>query len=156
MVYAVGFALACMVVCFGWATGLDRDRAFYPILVVIVASYYVLFAAMAGAVQALTVEAIVMAAFVLAAVIGFKANPWLIVACLGAHGLFDAFHDSVWANPGVPAWWPAFCLTFDIGTAGFLAGQILWRSNCAVALSRLTHELAPPAIQPGGVRSSPR
>jgi hypothetical protein len=24
-------------------------------------------------------------------------------------------------NPGVPAWWPGFCLTYDIAAAGYLA-----------------------------------
>jgi hypothetical protein len=121
MAYAAGIALAFIVVYFGRATGLARDRAFYPTLVIIVASYYVLFALMAGSPQALVVESIVMSAFAVGAVIGFKRSPWLVIACLGAHGVFDVFHDSISANPGVPAWWPAFCLTFDVGAAGLLA-----------------------------------
>jgi hypothetical protein len=121
MAYAAGFALAFMVVYFGRATALDRDRGFYPTLVVVIASYYVLFALMAGSLQALVVEAVVMSAFVLGAVIGFKRNAWLVVACLGAHGVFDVLHDSISANPGVPDWWPAFCLTFDVSAAGLLA-----------------------------------
>jgi len=121
MAYAAGIALAFIVVCFGRVTGLARDQAFYPTLVIIVASYYVLFALMAGSPRALVVESIVMSAFVLGAVIGFKRSPWLVIACLGAHGVFDVFHDSISANPGVPAWWPAFCLSFDVGAAGLLA-----------------------------------
>lgn len=128
MAYVAGIALALIVVYFGRTTALDRDRAFYPTVVIIIASYYVLFALMAGSLQTLVVESVVMSAFVVGAVIGFRRNPWLVVACLGAHGVFDVLHDSISKNPGVPDWWPAFCLTFDVGAAGLLA-WLLMRSR---------------------------
>jgi hypothetical protein len=55
------------------------------------------------------------------AALGFKKNLWLVVVALAAHGIFDFFHRRIVANPGVPAWWPAFCMTFDITAAAFLA-----------------------------------
>jgi hypothetical protein len=121
MGYAIGILVALGVAGFGRWTGFDRDRAFYPTVVVVVASYYVLFAAMAGSGRALVVESIVMTAFVLAAVIGFKSSSWLVAAALAAHGLFDQLHPLIVENPGVPEWWPAFCMTFDVGAAGLLA-----------------------------------
>jgi hypothetical protein len=42
-------------------------------------------------------------------------------AGLAAHGVQDLFHARLVANPGVPAWWPAFCLTYDLAAAGYLA-----------------------------------
>jgi len=123
--YAIGIALALIVACFARLTSFDRDRAFYPTVAIIVASYYVLFAVMGGSTNTLIVELIVMIAFVLVAVIGFKFNLWLVVACLAAHGVFDVFHGLVVTNPGVPQWWPAFCLTYDIGAAGFLAWLVM-------------------------------
>ena len=72
-----------------------------------------------------------MTAFVLVAVLGFKFSLWLVVACLVAHGVFDVFHGLVVTNPGVPQWWPAFCMTFDIGAAGFLA-WLLMRAKLSV------------------------
>ena len=68
MGYAVGIALALVVVGFARWTGFDRDRAFYPAVVIVTASYYVLFAVMSGSSHALVAEAIMMAAFVLLAV----------------------------------------------------------------------------------------
>jgi len=121
MAYLVGTVLALMVSGIATLIGLDRDRAFYPTLVVVIASYYVLFAVMGGSGHALVVETLVMAGFLLVAVIGFKKNLWLVVAALAAHGVFDFFHGRVVANPGVPAWWPAFCLTYDVTAAAFLA-----------------------------------
>lgn len=125
MEYAIGIVLALTVSGFARATGLDRDRAFYPILMMVIASYYVLFAVMGGSMQALLVESIVMVAFMLAAVVGFKRDLRVVVGGLGAHGLFDVFHDLVSTNPGVPGWWPAFCLAFDLGAAVFLASLLI-------------------------------
>jgi hypothetical protein len=130
MGYAIGITLALIVSCFARATGLDRDRAFYPTVAIVIALYYVLFAVMGGSRQALVVESIAMAAFALVATIGFRVNLWLVVACLAAHGVLDAFHGLLVANPGVPEWWPAFCLTYDLGAAGFLAWLLL-RSKLA-------------------------
>ena len=121
MAYLVGTVLALMVSGIATLIGLDRDRAFYPTLVVVIASYYVLFAVMGGSGHALVVETLVMTGFLLVAVIGFKMRLWLVVAALAAHGVFDVFHGRVVANPGVPAWWPAFCLTYDVTAAAFLA-----------------------------------
>ena len=121
MPYLAGTVLALMVSGLATLTGLDRDRAFYPTVLVVIASYYVLFAVMGGSGHALVVETLVMTGFLLAAVIGFKRSLWLVVAALAAHGVFDVFHGRVVANPGVPAWWPAFCLTYDVTAAAFLA-----------------------------------
>jgi hypothetical protein len=124
MPYLAGIVLALMVSGLATLIGLDRDRAFYPTVLVVIASYYVLFAMMGGSNHALVVETLVMTGFLVVALIGFKKNLWLVVAALAAHGIFDFFHGRVVANPGVPAWWPAFCLTYDITAAAFLAGLL--------------------------------
>ena len=110
MPLAVGAILALAVGLFATASGLDRDRAFYPTVTVVVASYYVLFAAMGGSPHILLVEAVIGVAFVVVAVVGFKRSLWLVVAALAGHGVFDLGHDAVVSNPGQPTWWPAFCL----------------------------------------------
>ena len=130
MAYAVGTALALVVSFFARVTGLDRDRAFYPTVVIVVASYYILFAVMGGSERTLAVEAILMTVFVVVAVVGFKVNLWLIAAALAGHGVLDMLHGRVVTNPGVPEWWPAFCLSFDIAAAGALS-WLLMRSKLA-------------------------
>jgi hypothetical protein len=131
MDYAIGIVLALLVSCFGRLTGFDRDRAFYPTIAVVVALYYALFAVMGESRHALIAESVAIGAFVLVAVLGFRFNLWLVVAGLAGHGVFDALHSLVVSNPGVPEWWPAFCLAFDVGAAGFLAWLLL-RSKVAV------------------------
>jgi hypothetical protein len=59
-------------------------------LLVVIASYYVLFAAMSGSGRVVVAESALM-------------------------------HGRLVANPGVPEWWPAYCLAYDVTVAGFLA-----------------------------------
>ena len=117
---AIGIVLSVGVALFARAVGLDRDRAFYPTVMIVIASYYVLFAVMSGSVQAVVIESVVMALFAAAAVAGFRSNAWIVVAALAGHGAFDAFHGQVIQNAGVPTWWPAWCFAYDVGAAACL------------------------------------
>jgi hypothetical protein len=121
MGYGVGVAVALIVSGFARLSGLDRDRAFYPTVLVVVGSYYVLFAVMGGSMRALAIESMVMVGFALVAVAGFKGSLWLVAAGLAAHGVFDFLHGYVVSNPGVPEWWPAFCGAYDVAAAAALA-----------------------------------
>ena len=123
MGYGIGFVLALVVAAFARLAGLDRDRAFYPTVLIVVASYYVLFAVMGGSPRALAGELMVMGLFVALAVGGFKWGSWVVAAGLAGHGIFDFVHASVVSNPGVPEFWPAFCGTYDV-TAGVLLAYI--------------------------------
>ena len=119
--YFVGVVLSIGVALFARLVGFDRDRAFYPTVLIVVASYYVLFAVMSGSVQTVLLESIIMTLFAVAAVAGFKVSPWIVVAALAGHGVQDAVHGHIVANAGVPGWWPAWCLAYDVGAAGALA-----------------------------------
>ena len=130
--YVVGIALSIAVAVFARSVGFDRDRAFYPAVLIVVASYYVLFAAMIGSVESVLFESILMTLFVIAAVAGFKGTPWIIVGGLAAHGVQDAVHGYIVANAGVPAWWPAWCLAYDVGAAAALT-WILTRRDANVS-----------------------
>ena len=131
MGYVIGLVLAFVVLGFARWTRLDRDGAFYPTVLIVVAHYYVLFATIGGSRDTLILELLGMAAFVLIAVLGFKFSSWLVVAGLAAHGLFDMVHAHVVQNPAVPEFWPAFCAAFDVGIAGLLAAVGLARRRRA-------------------------
>ena len=126
--YIVGVVLSIGVALFARWVGFDRDRAFYPTVLIVVASYYVLFAVMSGSVETVLLESIIMALFAVAAVAGFKGSAWIVVSALAGHGVQDAVHGHLVANAGVPAWWPAWCLAYDVGAAGALA-WILMRAD---------------------------
>ncbi len=89
---AIGACLAFAVGAFATLVGLDRDRAFYPTVAIVIASLYSLFAVMGGSTRALVVESIVGVGFIALAVLGFRSSLWVVVAALGAHGVFDLVH----------------------------------------------------------------
>jgi hypothetical protein len=125
MEYLIGLILAAAVAGLATAIGLDRERAFYPTVVIAIASYYVLFAAMGGSTVTVIIESAVASGFLLVAVLGFRRNIWLIVVALIGHGSFDFVHHLLIDNPGVPHWWPGFCLAFDGVLGLFLAVQLI-------------------------------
>ncbi len=114
-VLALSVGLACTFI------GMDRDRALYPAVMIVIASLYALFAVMGGSTQALVIESVVGAAFVAAAIAGFKRSLWLVAAALAAHGVFDLVHGHLIENPGVPRWWPHFCMAYDVVAGAYLA-----------------------------------
>jgi hypothetical protein len=131
MEYLIGLALSLAVAGFAIIVGFDRERAFYPTVAIIVASYYVLFAAMAASGRALAFEIAFASAFLLLAVAGYKKNLWLVAVAIAGHGVFDLAHSYLFVNPGVPRWWPGFCSAFDV-VLGCLLGVRLMKSAIAV------------------------
>lgn len=124
--FVIGIVLSAGVALFARKVGLDRDRAFYPTVMIVIALYYVLFAVMSGSVHTVVIESVVMTLFAAAAVAGFKSSAWIVVVALAGHGVFDAVHGYIIENAGVPAWWPPWCLAYDVGAAAVL-GWLLRR-----------------------------
>lgn len=125
MGYFVGAILALSIGLGATFVGLDRDRAFYPTVMIAIALYYALFAVMGGSSHALAMESIAIVVFVAASVAGFRKSLWLVVVALAAHGLFDLVHGGLIVNPGVPVWWPRFCLAYDVVAAAYLAWLLM-------------------------------
>ena len=124
MPWLIGAVLALAAGLFGTATGLDRERGFYVTIMIVIAFLYSLFALMGAAPATLGAELLQGTFFVVMAVAGFRGSLWLVVAALAGHGIMDLFHGRVIANAGVPAFWPAFCSTYDVVAAGYLAWLI--------------------------------
>lgn len=127
MEYAIGIIAAVSVGLFATWIGFDKERCFYPVVLIVIATLYILFAVMAKSSMAMLAEAMPMAVFIAAAGVGFRRTLWIVVAGLALHGVFDFFHHAVITNPGVPAWWPGWCLAYDVTAAVYLAVLILVR-----------------------------
>lgn len=125
MVYLVGVFVAVGVAALARLSGMDRDRAFYPAVAIVVASYYALFAAMGASNSVLGAESAIAVAFTVLAVIGFRRSPWVVAAAIAGHGVFDLVHHWLVANPGVPVWWPGFCATVDILLGAWVAARLV-------------------------------
>jgi hypothetical protein len=126
----VGVFLAVAVGLFATVVGLDRDRGFYPTVMIVIAFLYALFAVMGASTRALVLESLVGVVFLALAVAGFRSSLWLVVVALAAHGVFDLVHGKAISNPGVPAWWPPFCFAYDVAAAAYLAWLLKsgWRN----------------------------
>ena len=125
MQYVIGVTLAAAVALFATVVGLARERSFYATVLIVVGSYYVLFAAMGASSRTLMAEVGFALIFLLLAVLGFKRSVWVLAAALIGHGIFDFVHHFLIDNPGVPPWWPGFCLAFDAPFGVFLALRLI-------------------------------
>ncbi len=121
MEYAIGPILGAVIALSTTALGFSRDRSFYPTVLIVVASYYGLFAVISGSMRTLAYEAIPMVAFMGLAVAGYKRSAWLVAGGLIGHAIFDSFHHHLVENTGMPVWWPGFCLSIDYTLGAFLA-----------------------------------
>ena len=135
MEYVVGLTLAAAVVWFATVVGLGRDRSFYPTVLIIIGSYYVLFAAMGASRRIVLAEIVVAGIFLLLAVLGFKRSLWVVVGGSIGHGLFDFVHHFLIDNPGVPRWWPGFCMAFDVVFGALLAWRLIRHGRLSDAKS---------------------
>jgi hypothetical protein len=121
----IGLALAAAGAGTATMIGLDRERSFYPTVLIVIASYYVLFAVMGGSGQTLAIEILVACGFSLLAMLGFKKNLWLVAAAMVGHGAFDLVHHFLIENPSVPHWCAGFCLAFDAVAGGWFAARLI-------------------------------
>ncbi len=127
MEYLIGIVLALVVAGGSTAVGFDRERVFYTEMTIVVAACYILFAAMGATTSVLMAEIALAFLFMLAATIGYRTSLWVVAAALAGHGLFDLVHHRLVDDPGVPAWWPGFCMGFDV-TAGAYLAVLLYRN----------------------------
>ena len=102
----VGVILAIATGILGRTAKFDRDRAFYPTITIVIATYFILFAAMGASSSVLIAESLFAVLFVALAIVGLRKTLWAAVFGLAAHGATDLFHGNWIPNPGVPEWWP--------------------------------------------------
>ena len=55
----IGVGLGVVVCAFATLVGFDRDRVFYPTLVTVIATYYILFAAIGSSTRTLALESLI-------------------------------------------------------------------------------------------------
>ena len=124
MEFTIGVGLALVAGLFLSGVGMDRDRAAYPVILIVIAVLYELFAVLGGSTPALLSELLPTAVFVGVSVLGFRTSLWWVVAGLIGHGVYDIFHPAIFTNPGVPGWWPMFCMAYDVAAGVFLAWRL--------------------------------
>lgn len=121
MSFAIGIAMALVICLAARLIGFDRDRAFYPILLIAIASYDLVFASLTQDTGVIVAECLLASVFIVMAVLGFSKWPQLVVFGLAGHAAADVVHPHLIANSGIPEWWPGFCAGFDVAAALALA-----------------------------------
>ena len=118
----IGAGLAIVLAIGARITRSDQDRSFYPTILIVIATYYVLFAFMSG--EGIVEEIVVASLFSIAAIAGGMALPVVVGIGILLHGVFDFLRPILITNSGVPAWWPAFCGGVDV----LLGAWVIWIS----------------------------
>ncbi|GAA5315169.1 MAG: hypothetical protein AseanaTS_03730 [Candidatus Pelagadaptatus aseana] len=114
----IGALLAVALCVTGRVTRFDQDRSYHAVILIVIATYYVLFAVMAG--EAIMEEIVAASIFSFLAFLGALRFPLLLGIGILAHGLFDVVHHLLIHNSGVPIWWLAFCASVDIILGGWV------------------------------------
>ena len=94
----------------------------------IVAAIYIGFALADGKLRWIVAEAIVVSAYLLAALLTLSVSMWVAVAAFTLHGLWDLAHHRH-IRTAMPRWYIPFCAVFDWVFAGGLAGIILLKTG---------------------------
>lgn len=110
----VGALLAIGIAVLAKFARFDQARSFYSTVLIIIASYYVLFAVLSGSGHTLVWKLVIAVVFSTVAIVGALFLPTLVGTGIIAHGLFDLVHDVFIENSGVPTWWPSFCASIDV------------------------------------------
>lgn len=108
----IGLAVSLSIIFFARITHFDRDKSFFPTVLIIIASYYVLFSIMAG--HSLAQELLVASVFVILAIIGAFKSLTIVGMAIAAHGVYDLFHALYLNSTVAPIWWPSFCAAVDL------------------------------------------
>ena len=95
--------------------------------------FYMLFALTVGDFGAMALEfAYGLPFFILGGLCftrGFKASGVVVVGLWGLHAAYDVYHHMLVDNAGVPFWYPALCLGFDMMMVIYLARLVRRQSN---------------------------
>lgn len=121
MEYLVGASGAVALAVFARLSGFERDRSFYPTVLIVIGFLYVLFGAIDGRASVVLIEITFALFFSGIAMLGFSNGCWIVGAGIAGHGVFDFVRQFFIENAGVPVWWPGFCASIDVLLGIYLA-----------------------------------
>lgn len=116
--FAIGIVVAVIIVLRFRARGLENTKWAYPMFLATFPVYYWVFALSASDYTVLLNEVVASAAFLAIAYVAYKfrslATLLLLAVGFVSHAAYDLYHDMLFSNSGVPAWWPEFCGSVDV------------------------------------------
>lgn len=133
MDFLAGVVIVLAFIVFSHALGLHRERALYPMVLLVIALAYVLLAASDDAFGQAMVEAVIASGFLVAAAAGYRGSLWWIVIALISHAAFDVAHAMLWPTAAIPDWYAGFCIAADGALALHLSFLLVTRRVVARA-----------------------
>lgn len=128
------------VITIAMVKDLSLPPRFFALAMVGLPIVYMGLAALAGDMQAIGLELLYGLPFLLVGVVcfrrGFKASGILVTAMWAAHAAYDVYHNMLVANAGVPGWYPALCLGFDLVIVVYLFFLVRWLPNYDISASQ--------------------
>ena len=120
------------------------DQVAWPLFLVTLPVYYMLFGLLAGDSKLVLLELVYGLPFVVLGMVCFRLRGIWMVYLLAfgwlAHGVYDYAHDQLFVNPGVFSWYPSFCALIDVLVAVYLVvqGRTILQERDIVSVSRLS------------------
>ncbi|MDE3741102.1 hypothetical protein [Maribacter polysaccharolyticus] len=113
----IGIVLGFLTVFAGKVTGFEIDRSFYPVMLIVIALYYVLFAFQSSDKVEILFEVAIALLFSALAVWGHRKGLIIVVLGLVLHGIYDLVQSNIELSTDPPEWWTMFCLGYDFTLA---------------------------------------
>ena len=110
----IGIVLGVIMVFAAKVTGFEKDRSFYPVVLIVIALYYVLFAFLSYDKVEILFEIAMALLFSALAVWGHHKGLKIVAVGLILHGIYDLSQGNIPFSADPPEWWPLFCLGIDV------------------------------------------
>jgi len=122
----IGLGLGICTITLHLLLNEKRGAELSSFLLVLIGSVYYGFALLGHNRNAVVIEAVVATLFVLMAIFGLWISPWILIAGLFLHGLWDiAHHNKTFKLVKIPEWYIPFCAIYDWTIALYLTFLIL-------------------------------
>lgn len=117
--FLIGVGLTLGFVAISIFFGLHKERGAYPVTLIAIALFYVVFAFEHGSLFAIIFNITFASVFIGSAVWGYARGLYIVAFGLIGHGAFDIIYQRVGNSPA-PEWWGPLCLAADVILGGFL------------------------------------
>lgn len=107
----IGVVLSSLLIVSAKFTRFDRDASFYPSILIFIASFYILFAVMAG--HSVAREVGISSVFIFLALYGAYKSLFIVGFAIALHGIYDILHIVQFKVTVAPTWWAPFCSAVD-------------------------------------------
>ncbi|MDM7861641.1 hypothetical protein QTP81_13655 [Alteromonas sp. ASW11-36] len=107
----IGIVLSLVLIISAKVTQFDKDKSFYPLILICIASFYIVSAVMVG--HSVVREIGIACIFVIVAFYGAFKSLFVVGFAIALHGVYDVLHFLKFTETVAPTWWAPFCATVD-------------------------------------------